>query len=89
LVHREPDDGVIGSFFKNDREEVRVSVSKFKGHLLVDIRVYSPSYREPGKMVPTKKGISIRAEMLPAFLGVLEKAHDSLVEQKKLPQPPL
>jgi len=82
------DDGLIGSFPKNDREEVRVSISKFKGHLLVDARIWAQNYREPDKYVPTSKGLSIKVEKLPDLLVLLEKAHDKLVEQKKLPQPP-
>lgn len=81
------DEGYIGCFPKNDREEVRVSISKFKGHNLINARVYAQEYRRPEEWVPTKKGLSIKVELLPNLLVLLEKAHDRLVEQKKLPRP--
>lgn len=67
---------IIASFEKNSFEEVRISLTKFKGKELIDLRVY---YRpEDGEeMRPTKKGITISldkfSELKNAVLA-LEKA---------------
>ena len=52
---------VIASFEKNSFEEVRISLTNFKGKDLIDLRVY---YRtdDGGEMRPTKKGITISLE---------------------------
>lgn len=49
---------VIARFEKNSFEEVRISLTKFKGKDLIDLRVYyQPDDGE--EMRPTKKGITI------------------------------
>lgn len=55
---------VIASFEKNSFEEVRLSLTKYKGKDLVDLRVY---YRpnDGEEMLPTKKGITISPEKFP------------------------
>ncbi len=67
---------VIASFEKNSFEEVRISLTEFKGKKLIDIRVY---YQPEGEeeMRPTKKGITISPEKFPELqkgLATLEKA---------------
>lgn len=42
---------------KNTREEIRISREPFKGHDLMNIRVWA--INSDGDMIPTKKGISI------------------------------
>ena len=55
---------VIASFPKNSFEEVRISLTEFKGKELIDLRVY---YQPDGEeeMRPTKKGITISLEKFP------------------------
>ena len=67
---------VIARFEKNSFEEVRISLTEFKGKELIDIRVY---YQPEGEeeMRPTKKGITISPEKFPELqkgLAALEKA---------------
>jgi len=67
---------VIASFEKNSFEEVRISLTEFKGKKLIDLRVY---YQPDGEeeMRPTKKGITIALEKFPDLkkgLLTLEKA---------------
>lgn len=66
---------VIASFPKNSFEEVRISLTEFKGKELIDLRVY---YQPDGEeeMRPTKKGITISLEKFPELkkgLLTLEK----------------
>ena len=67
---------VIASFEKNSFEEVRISLTNFKGKDLIDLRVY---YRpdDGEEMRPTKKGITISLEKfseLKNAILALEKA---------------
>jgi len=66
---------VIARFEKNSFEEVRISLTEFKGKELIDIRVY---YQPEGEeeMRPTKKGITISLDKFPELqkgLAALEK----------------
>ena len=67
---------LIASFEKNSFEEVRVSLTEFKGKELIDLRIYYQP-EEGEEMRPTKKGITISTEKFPelkkAILS-LEKA---------------
>jgi hypothetical protein len=67
---------VIASFEKNSMEEVRVSLTEFKGKELIDVRVYyQPEDGEEKR--PTKKGITISPEKFPELkkaILALEKA---------------
>ncbi len=56
---------------KNSREEVRVDLTEFKGHNLVDIRVFAD---DGSKQTATKKGISLAIAKLPALIDALRKA---------------
>lgn len=62
---------IIASIRKNARESVRVEITEFKGHNLVDLRVYADG--DDGQ-VPTKKGITVRVGLLPDLIEGLKKA---------------
>jgi hypothetical protein len=56
------------------REEVRVALSEFNGHDLVNIRVWAePRDGGPDK-IPTKAGLALRVEKLPELIEALEEA---------------
>jgi len=63
---------VIG---KNQREEVRIMLDTFKGAQLVDMRVFS-AFTSNNIMMPTKKGLSLRVEMLSDLIDALSQARD-------------
>ena len=63
----------IATIVKNQREEVRVSLDEFKGHRLVDIRVFTDPYTGDER-VATKKGISLAVGKLPALIAALRDA---------------
>ena len=70
---------VISQVTKNAREVVFLSLSEFKGHRLIDIRVHVPGDQE-GDWVPTRKGVSLAVGLYPAFkqaLAQLEAGPDS------------
>jgi hypothetical protein len=69
---------VVYSWPKNSREEVRATLSTFKGHLLADLRVWAADDTGDGDH-PTKRGISVRVEQLPKLLEAVQ----ALIEATK------
>jgi len=71
---------VISQVTKNAREVVFISLSEFKGHRLIDIRVHVPGDQE-GDWVPTRKGISLAVGLYPAFKQALAHLEEALIHQ--------
>ena len=46
---------------KNSREELRISLDEFRGHRLLNLRVWFEG--EDGQMRPGKQGVAVRLEM--------------------------
>lgn len=65
---------VIADLEKNASERVRVTLTEYNGRALCDVRVYT-EYKTTGEIGPTKKGVSVRVEMLPALISALTEAH--------------
>jgi len=66
----------IASFRKNAMEEVRASLSDYKGKTYLDIRVF---YRdEEGEWKPTKKGITIAPDLLPELEKAVAALRDAI-----------
>lgn len=63
--------GIITTVPKNRGEHIRVSLTVFKGHNLVDVRVFC---ERDGGAKPTKAGVSVNVERLPELRAALEKA---------------
>lgn len=53
----------------------KISINKFKGKMLIDIREY---YEAGGEMKPGRKGISLTCEQWEILLSVAEKVNDRL-----------
>ena len=63
----------VATFPKNSREEIRLSLSEFKGELRADLRTwYDP--RERGERKPSREGVSLRIEHIPALIEALQEA---------------
>jgi hypothetical protein len=71
---------VISQIAKNAREVVFLSLSEFKGHRLIDIRVHVPGNQE-GDWVPTRKGVSLAVGLYPAFKQALSELETALIQQ--------
>lgn len=66
-------------------EEIRVSLTEFKGLKLLDIRVFAEPYADEGQgRVPTKKGISLKVEKLPDLIAALQEAERQFRRAKRL-----
>ncbi|MCX8012165.1 MAG: transcriptional coactivator p15/PC4 family protein [Desulfobacterota bacterium] len=71
---------VIARFEKNSFEEVRISLTKFKGKDLIDLRVY---YRpdDGEEMRPTKKGITISLDKFNELKNAILKVEKALPQK--------
>jgi hypothetical protein len=63
---------VVATLPKNSREEVRVSLTSYRGHQLVDVRVYAGD--ADAERVPTPKGLALRPSFLPPLIEALRAA---------------
>lgn len=66
-------DTTIATVAKNAREEIRIVLTNYKGHDLVDLRVFVEADGRPDR-VPTRKGIAVKPALLPALIEALAKA---------------
>lgn len=62
---------VVATIEKNRLEEVRVALTEFNGHLLVDIRTFADI---DGERRATKKGVSLNRAKLPELIAALKAA---------------
>jgi hypothetical protein len=72
--------GVISQVTKNAREVIFLSLSEYKGHRLIDIRVHVPGDQE-GDWLPTRKGVSLAVGLYPAFKHALAELEKALIQQ--------
>ena len=66
---------------KNKAERVRIALDRYAGVDLVDIRVTVEMTAGTGLRAPTKKGISLRLEMIPEVIAGLQRAEAMAREQ--------
>ena len=69
---------IIDKFRKNAVEEVRATLSEYRGHQFFSLRVWTEV--EGGKWVPTKKGLTLKTDLFPEFSKAVEKIKAALVE---------
>ena len=65
---------VVASLVKNSRERLRISLERYQGMDLIDLRVTVELTASSGIQTPTKKGVSLRVELLPDFIEALNQA---------------
>lgn len=69
------DNQLVACVQKNQREEIRISLSRFKGVDLIDVRTFVNFGGTPDdERNATKKGISLKVERLPELLDALKAA---------------
>ena len=64
---------LIAIIEKNKRDEIRIALDQFKGHHLVDVRVFADPYAREER-VATKKGVSLAIAKLPELVAALQEA---------------
>lgn len=67
---------LIATVMKNNVEEVRVSLTSFNGFDLVDIRTFARLIGTGGEPLPTKRGICLGRDRLPALIQALIQAQE-------------
>ena len=68
----------LGTIRKNAAEEIRFTVETFKGHEIVNVRVW---YRNDlGEYRPGKQGLAFRLELLDEVLDALGKAKKAVLQ---------
>jgi len=70
---------LIGKIDKNAREKIYISIGEFKGHKFIDCRVYFTE-NISGEMKPSKKGITLNADVIDEVLELLNDAREKLFE---------
>lgn len=74
---------VIAKVTKNARETIFFSLSEFRGHRLIDIRVHVPGDQED-EWVPTRKGVSLAVGLYPEIKQALAQVEEALLAHKLL-----
>ena len=74
---------LVARFQKNASEEVRAQIIKYKGHDLIDVRVWVPRQDRPGEN-PTKKGLTLNIELLPQLKDAVLKLETALRDIGKI-----
>ncbi len=72
-------------FPKNATEEVRASLTEYKGHKLIDLRIYYEP-EEGGERRPTKKGVTIDVGLYPELKKAMIKMERELIRKALLKQ---
>ncbi len=64
----------VGSITKNAIEELRVGLSEYRGHHLINCRIWA-NYDSPlEEKRPTKKGFALAVAKLPELIAALQEA---------------
>jgi hypothetical protein len=74
---------IMHHFAKNATEEVRVSLTEYKGHKLIDLRIYYEP-EDGGDRRPTKKGITIDVGLYPELKKAMLKVEKELLKKNLL-----
>jgi hypothetical protein len=72
----------IFTLWKNRKEQVRVRLSHYEGHNLLDLRVFEPDAE--GKLRPSKRGVSINVQKIDELIEGLVQARDEFAKGKLL-----
>jgi len=70
---------LIAEIQKNTRERIRISIEEYRGHRLIDCRVYYED--DQGEWRPTKKGIALNNETIDEVANALNKAKSHLANK--------
>ena len=68
-------DKEIKTIQKNKLSQIKIKLTEYMGHQLVDLRVYFQT--EEGESIPTKKGITFKVDLLPEVIQALITADES------------
>jgi len=64
---------------KNSREAIKLTLAEFKGHKLIDMRVYA--IEESKEPTPTKKGLAVSPALWPEFRKALAQIEAAMIQK--------
>ena len=70
---------LIKTIEKNEKEEIRIELSEYKGGDYLNIRIWADS-EHCKERVPTPKGITTKLNMLPEIISSLQEAESEARE---------
>ena len=73
---------ILHEFTKNTQERIRVELVKYNNYELIGVRVYFLADVEQNKWIPTKKGITMKADLLPELKKGIDMAAHELEKAK-------
>ena len=59
---------------KNMTEEIRIELSEFNGHDLINVRIWTDPRNGGSERIPTKAGICCNVRLLPELIDALQQA---------------
>jgi len=62
--------GTVYTLAKSSNEEVRIYIHNYKRRRYFSVRAY---YRDGDKLLPTKKGLTLRLDLLPEFVKCINQ----------------
>lgn len=68
---------------KNRAQEIRVELKEFKGHNIIDIRIWN-SVPDSEEKRPTTKGVAMNVELLPQLKEAVELLEKEVKELKEV-----
>lgn len=71
---------IIATINKSDRDDIRVSLSDFKGKRYIDIRLFVETEKEEER-IPTKKGVTFSVDLYPEFRKAVEMLEATLLRK--------
>jgi len=75
---------LIGEFYKNSQEILRVYSYQWNGKDLIDARVWVlKDAADSESAQPTKKGLCIRPDTLPELIDILKKAERAFSKKRE------
>ena len=66
--------GALATIRKNTAEEIRIELTQFNGHDLLNVRVWTDPRNGGSERIPTRAGIACRVALLPEIIEALQQA---------------
>jgi len=73
---------LFGIVPKNQLEQIRVEAKVFKGHPIVDVRIYRRSDSDSEDWYPTKRGIALNPDFVQQLVTVLARVGNPASEDR-------
>jgi hypothetical protein len=64
----------LATIRKNAAEEIRIELTQFNGHQLINVRVWTDPRDGGAERIPTRAGIACRVALLPEIIEALQQA---------------